>query len=434
MIYDIVYTVVYVVLAQVFCSTFLKRKELSVYFSGTMCLLWIITVFGAGRILEEALVARILVAIIINAGFFFVLYKKEGVVKTISISVLYYAMAIACEILVVAIHKYFDPDLRIEKLMDSDISIYMGVIGQLIQVLVVFLIRRFFRKVKPAEIGTKLWIVYTVFPLYSLSLIVIMGYSFDGPISTYQANIFTYIACSLLMLNLFIYWFVRQESRRELNAQKNRMEIEHAKGIVQIYDQITKERDILGKREHEFKNTISALQGLIADQQYDKMKAILEAQNTELINHTNVFNTGNRLINTILNTKYAEAREKSITFRFVINDLSSVVIEDRDCITILSNILNNAIEAAEKCPEGKRLLSVKATIEDGKFIFACRNPYIDEPALNLKSKKKDIIAHGYGLNNIKEAVARNNGECFFEYEESEFISVVILPVRDAKLA
>ena len=91
MIYDIVYTVVYVVLAQIFCSTFLKKKELSFYFSGMMCLLWIITVFGAGRILEEALVARIIIAIIINAVFFFVLYRKDSVMKTISISVLFYA-------------------------------------------------------------------------------------------------------------------------------------------------------------------------------------------------------------------------------------------------------------------------------------------------------------------------------------------------------
>lgn len=434
MIYDIVYSVVYVVLAQIFCSAFFKRKELSFVFSGTICLLWIITVFGAGRILEEALVARIIVAIVINAVFFFVLYRKDSAVKTISISVLYYVMALACEIVVVAIHKYFDPELRIEKLMDSDISIYMGVLGQFMQVLVVFLIRRFFHKIKPTEIGTKLWVVYTIFPLYSLSLIVLMGYSFDGPISTYQANVFTYIACSLLMINLFIYWFIRQESQRELDAQKNQMEIEHAKGIVQLYDQITKERDILGKREHEFKNTISALKGLMVDEQYDKMKEILEVQNTELINHANVVNTGNRLINTILNTKYAEAREKKITFRFIINDLSSLVMEDRDCITILSNILNNAIEASEKCAEGKRVLSVKVVIEDGKFVFACRNPYTDDLDPNLKSKKKDEITHGYGLNNVKEAVARNNGECFFENDENEFISVVIIPLNGTKLA
>ena len=46
----------------------------------------------------------------------------------------------------------------------------------------------------------------------------------------------------------------------------------------------------------------------------------------------------------------------------------------------------------------------------------------------MKSKKKDVVSHGYGLENIKEAVSRNHGNCFFEKEEKEFVSVVIIPV------
>jgi sensor histidine kinase regulating citrate/malate metabolism len=240
--------------------------------------------------------------------------------------------------------------------------------------------------------------------------------------------VFIYIAMSLLLINLFIYWFIKQESQRALAAQKNKMEIAHAKGIMQLYEQITKERDILGKREHEFKNTISALQGLFADKQYDRMKEILDVQNAELINNTNVFETGNRLINTILNTKYAEAREKGIVFRFVINDLSSLKIEDRDCIVILTNILNNAIEATEKCIPENRLVSVKAVIEDDQFIFACRNTYENDHDPEIKSNKKDIISHGYGIKNIKEAISRNKGHCYFEKEEKEFVAVAIIPM------
>ena len=239
---------------------------------------------------------------------------------------------------------------------------------------------------------------------------------------------FAYIAISLLIINLFIYWFIKQESERAFEAQKTEMEIQHARGIVQLYDQITKERDILGKREHEFKNTIMVLQGLIADKQYDKMKEILDVQNTELINNTNVFETGNRLINTILNTKYAEAREKGIPFRFVINDLSSLKMEDRDSIIIISNVLNNALEASEICPEGNRFISIKAVIEDGQFVFACRNSFYNEPAPDMQSNKHDVIVHGYGINNIKEAVTRNKGTCYFEREEKEFVAVIIIPL------
>ena len=428
MIYSIINTVGYVILAQLFCSAFIEREEMSTFFSGMTTILWIILGSAVSILFEEVLVIRIILAIMLNILFFLILYKKNRLVKTIAVAILFYVTGLSCEILVVAIHKYFDPGLKIEKLMDSEIYVYMGVVSQFIELIVVFIIRKIFRKVRSAKIESKLWMIYTIFPLYSVSLVVLLGYSFDGPISLSQANAFTYIASSLLLINLFIYWFIQQESRRALDAQKNDIEIAHAEGIVQLYDQITKERDVLGKREHEFKNTITALQGLYADQQYDRMGEILGVQNTELLNNTNVFETGNRLINAILNTKYVEAREKGITFRFVINDLSALKIADRDCIVILSNILNNAIEAAEKCAEGNRLLSVKVVIEKRSFIFACRNSYVNDYDPNMKSKKKDVVSHGYGIANVKEAVNRNKGSCIFRREDQEFIAVVILPV------
>ncbi|MBR2750699.1 MAG: GHKL domain-containing protein [Clostridiales bacterium] len=428
MIYSIINTVGYVILAQIFCSAFIEREEMSAFFSGMTTILWIMLGSAVSILLEEVLVIRIILAIMLNILFFLILYKKNRLVKTIAVAILFYVTGLSCEILVVAIHKYFDPELKIEKLMDSKIYVYMGVVSQFMELIVVFIIRKIFRKVRTAKIESKLWMIYTIFPLYSVSLVVLLGYSFDGPISFSQANAFTYIASSLLLINLFIYWFIQQESRRALDAQKNDIEIAHAEGIVQLYDQITKERDVLGKREHEFKNTISALQGLYANKQYDKMGEILGVQNTELINNTNVFETGNRLINTILNTKYVEAREKDITFRFVINDLSKLIIADRDCIVILSNMINNAIEAAEKCPEGKRIIFVKAVIEGGKFIFACRNSYINDLDPEMRSKKKDVVSHGYGIENIKEAVNRNKGSCIFSKEGQEFVAVVILPI------
>lgn len=133
------------------------------------------------------------------------------------------------------------------------------------------------------------------------------------------------------------------------------------------------------------------------------------------------------MVNSILNTKYAEAREKGITFRFVINNLSTLQIESRDCIVILSNLLNNAIEAAEACFEGNRIISVKAVIEGGQFVFACRNSCADDPEMNMESQKKDVVSHGYGIENIKEAVSRNKGSCTFKKEAHEFIAIVIIP-------
>lgn len=347
MIYDIVNAIVYVILAQMFCSAFLKREQHTSIISGIITILWFFSSFCIGTFFENSLLLRIILVVFLSILVSLIIYKKNNIVMTVVIPVLYNALGFACEFFIVCIHRFLDPNLIIEKIMDSQISIYMGIVSQLLQCIIILVLRRAFGKSKTTEISSKLWIIYMVFPIYSLSVIILMAYSFNETINTFQMYVFIYIAMSLLLINLFIYWFIKQESQRVLTAQKNELEIAHAKGVMQLYEQITKERDILGKREHEFKNTISALQGLFADKQYDKMKEILDIQNAELINYTNVFETGNRLINTILNTKYAEAREKGIVFRFVINELSSLKIEDRDCIVILTNILNNAIEATE---------------------------------------------------------------------------------------
>lgn len=428
MIYDFINSAVYVVLAQLFYSVFLQRKQQSRMVAFLITILWVLICVFVGNVFEESFICRIIIAVLVNVIFSFLIYGNKNFIVNVVTPILYYVLVIACEVLVVAIHRYFDTNLMIEELMESSISIYMGILSQLIQFVIVFIIRRFFHKNSTSEIGTKLWMIYMVFPIYSLSLIVLLVYSFDGPINHYQKNYFTYTAVSLLVINLLIYWFIKRESKRSLEVQRNVLEIEHARSIVQLYEQITTERDILGKREHEFKNIITVLRGLIEAKQYDKIKEILDVQNVELMNNTNIFETGNRLINTILNTKYAEARTKDIAFRFVIGDLSSLMIEDRDCIVILTNVLNNAIEAAEQCDENNRSLSIKLTIEDGQFIFACRNSFVDDNNSELRSKKQDIISHGYGLGNIKDAVDRNNGNYYFDKENNEFVSVVMIPV------
>lgn len=426
MVYDVINCVVFVILAQLFFSAFIERKEQSAIFSTIVSLFWMAVIFSEYSLLKSVLVARLIGLVLIDLVFMMLLYKRKSLIKCISVSILYSVLVLSSEMFVFAIHKYLDPNLRIETMLDSDFVLYMGFLCRLLESIIIFWLRIAFRRVRNADIQSKLWIIYTIFPIYSMSLIIAIAYVFDGPISPSQHKLFAFIASSLLLINLFIYWFVRQESQRTIEKQKNELEIEHARGIMQLYEQITKEREIVRKREHEYKNTITALRGLSEQKEYGKIDEILARQNEDLINYVNVFNTGNLLVNAILNTKYAEAVEKGILFRFEFNDLSELKIDDRDCIVILSNILNNAIEASEKCPKEGRYIFVKAVIEEGQFIFACRNSFIDDKDPEMKSKKKDVVSHGYGMKNIKEAVARNDGEIVFDKTDNEFVSVAIL--------
>ena len=54
-----------------------------------------------------------------------------------------------------------------------------------------------------------------------------------------------------------------------------------------------------------------------------------------------------------------------------INDLSKIVIEDEDLVVILANLLNNAIEACEKCEE-KKTIKLKFVIEENLIVLSVK--------------------------------------------------------------
>lgn len=423
MIYDIINNIVYFILANLFFASFLQpRKKLIVYkISVTSAL--IVMAIAVSMVFPETIVIRVMFAVLENFLLAKLLYDGSAV-KSFVLSVLFYAMVMSCDLLIISIWKSIDPDLMIATLMQSSLSVYMGTISQLIQMIIVFALKRIFAGHRDDDVDSKMWIVYLAFPVYSLIVIILQAYSFEGTINKFQTNTFTFMAISLLIMNLFVYWFIKQEMRLRLAAQKDRIEISHAKEEFKLYEQMTNERDILGKREHEYKNMVTAVLKLAKDGNVDKAIKILEKQNAELINNANVIETGNPIITAIFNAKYAEARSKGITVRIDIGDLTRVGLDERDSIVIFSNILNNAIEAAERCKEGNRYIHIKAIVDNEQFVFSVCNSCACV-AGNMQSNKKDIIKHGYGIDNIKEAVERNKGNCYFEEQNGEFMSVVI---------
>ena len=83
------------------------------------------------------------------------------------------------------------------------------------------------------------------------------------------------------------------------------------------------------------------------------------------------------VVNVVLNQKYREAMEKGITMLITIGDLSKLALKEEDTVTLLVNLLDNAIEACEKQKTGK-MIHFKMVLEDGQLVLSVRNP-VEEP-------------------------------------------------------
>lgn len=120
---------------------------------------------------------------------------------------------------------------------------------------------------------------------------------------------------------------------------------------------------------------------------------------------------------------------KGTAFVFRVNDLSNLKIKDEDVVTILSNLLNNAIEACEGCKKDK-IVKLKFVKED-KIIISVKNTFnhvIRYENGEIKTTKiSDAEDHGMGIENIIRVIEKYNGSYIIDDSKKEFYFSIVIP-------
>ena len=170
---------------------------------------------------------------------------------------------------------------------------------------------------------------------------------------------------------------------------------------------------------------------MLGKKQYSKLEEYVKKIDSSLNSEPDAINTNNIIVNAILNTKYQEADAKGIVFVFRVNDLAGIRIEDEDVVTILANLLNNAIEACEVC-EDKKVIKFKFVKEDDRIIIAVKNTYkydvVYEDGEIKSTKTSNIEEHGVGIRNVIKIIEEYGGSYVIEDKNKEFYFSIIIPV------
>ena len=106
-------------------------------------------------------------------------------------------------------------------------------------------------------------------------------------------------------------------------------------------------------------------------------------------------------------------------------------MKDEDVVTILSNLLNNAIEACEVCTD-KKVIRFKFVKEDDKIIIAVKNTFsydfIYENGEIKSTKTSSVDEHGVGIKNVLKVIEKYGGAYVIEDKNKEFFFSIIIPV------
>ena len=155
----------------------------------------------------------------------------------------------------------------------------------------------------------------------------------------------------------------------------------------------------------------------------------------EDIDKTEIYsNTGNIVVDSIINYKLSRVKDENINLDMRLLIPASINIETADIVSILGNLLENALEAVVKTDDKMLKLDMEY---DKECLFIQINNSFDgvvhyEPN-GIKGESqiasiKNSDKHGYGLKNIKRSIEKYNGHMAITHEGNVFSVAAVLYV------
>ncbi|WP_317368495.1 GHKL domain-containing protein [uncultured Tyzzerella sp.] len=237
------------------------------------------------------------------------------------------------------------------------------------------------------------------------------------------------IVLYIVIISIYIY-----VTTIEYNNEKFKISIikKQNKYYKQQLDTINRLNKVSKSVKHDYKNHISIIKSLLDDEKFLELKEYVD-DILGKINHIEKINfTQNIIIDSILNFKIDEIKENNIKYDFNIKIPNDFNINSVDITIILSNLLDNAIEACSiDLKNIDKYILLDLIFKDNLLIIKCKNSFdgvINKKDKYIISRKNNKLESGIGIYNIQNVVKKYNGLMDIEYNEKDFnvdISLII---------
>ncbi|MBR1752525.1 MAG: GHKL domain-containing protein [Ruminococcus sp.] len=301
--------------------------------------------------------------------------------------------------------------------------------SDLMGVLFILLLKRLVRSEDREPLG-----LLQIFLLTGISGAVTVLVSRSFAMSDYVPDVSPEAAIpSLLMLmsvSVLLLLSVKQQQAkrfREMNELSEKYLTAQARHFEQSRDADTEMRML----RHDMKNHITVMNGLFDSGKTNELGEYLKELGTAFSDTQAVNIIGNEIADAIISEKrkLAEANGASL---FTEGSLKGLEISAVTLCTVLSNLLDNAIEAAAQT-DTERVVTLSAKKSGSFYYISISNPttnYVDVTE-EVPTSKPDSAGHGLGLKSVRKAAEKCGGTLELSCKETSagyiFTAEVILP-------
>lgn len=279
----------------------------------------------------------------------------------------------------------------------------------------------------------------TLEPIRITSIIAVLGLlstitlSEQAVLPLADDQIGTWIILSMVLL--FAILFYRVNRQREMEIEITQLRQAQAEILERDYRALSRTYTDNAKLYHDLHNHIEAIYQCLKQGDIQEALKYCEELRTPVCEISQTVWTGDKAIDYLISSKMALAEQRQIETRVNIEFPRNTNIRSVDLVTIIGNLLDNALESAGTAPEHLRFLGLTVRRINSMLIIKVENRCDKAPIQEdgkLLTSKTDKMFHGWGLKSVQTAAEHYDGTIHTEYENGVFKSVVTLSFQPVK--
>lgn len=245
------------------------------------------------------------------------------------------------------------------------------------------------------------------------------------------ASMIVFLADVLIMLSAITSYYMilslgnyhRESEELRLFKQQQEFRLESNESVKRQYEETRRIR-------HDLKQVYAVLSTLLSENKVAESEEYLSRNYSEIESMEILIDVGNDFINAILSSKLNRAKALGITVRCCVD--RSLKFDEADMCVLLGNMLDNAIEACERCAQ-PRYVELSIISRGEQYLIEVANSVPDNVLgenAALETTKRNAELHGFGTKSIRQIAEKYDGNVRYFQEGDIFTCEVLLTADD----
>ena len=371
----------------------------------------------------DSVVINIIATLVFNFVFGIVFYKRT--IRSSAFCSLFLSIALTSSEFIVMSAMSTGVNNDINAYKTSQLTLWlMTLISRTVYLVIVMLVatkmpRSTLSRIPPFMLLVPIASTVTLYAIWSVS----------SKNSMSDTDSFLIIAASIgvFISILLTYIFYANTEKKLVDSYKAQTEAEKIKTDLAYYNILEQQNSNLRAYAHDTKNHLSAIKNLNTN---PEIEMHISQMSENLAQYSKVCHSGNHTLDVVVDKYVTECNINGLNFEFDIKNNNLSMIEPYDMVTILGNLLDNALEAAKTSTQ--KTVTFETDYRNDFSVIIVSNSCDTNPILNGKTlpstTKANKQLHGFGLKSVRNTLKKYNGDISFDYDNESKIFVVTVMI------